>query len=196
MAGPGWSTSSFSVERVLERRQAFEAPESTAWAKLVEAEGAETLDAVPGLKLSFADGVTVEVLGPPDPLLSGTESDVDNGSVIVRVEYGDRSFVITGDVFSEGEAWLVGSGQRLTGDVLKVAHHGSRTSSSQVFLDAVNPGAAVISAGRDNRFGHPDPDVVERLNGVVDGAHLFTTAENGSVSFETDGATLWVSTER
>ena len=186
----------FTVESVLERRQEFAGPEYIFWSDLVEAEGAKTIDAVPGLKLSFSDGVTVEALGPPAPLLSGTESDVDNGSVIVRVVYGDRSFIITGDVFTEGEAWLVGSGQRLASDVLKVAHHGSQTSSTQVFLDAVDPGAAVISFGQDNRFGHPHPDVAGRLKAAVGGSRVFTTAESGSLTFETDGATLWVSAER
>ena len=186
----------FTVESVLERRQEFDAPEQTAWADLVEAEGAKTIDAFPGLQLSFSDGVIVEALGPPAPLLSGTESDVDNGSVIVRVVYGDRSFIVTGDVFNEGEAWLVGSGQRLASDVLKVAHHGSQTSSTQAFLDAVDPGAAVISSGQDNRFGHPHPDVVGRLKAAVGGSQVFTTAESGSLTFETDGMTLWVSAER
>ena len=186
----------YDVKIVLERRQKFEGHKYTAWTDLVEAEGAETIHAVPGLKMSFTDGVTVETLAPPDPMLSGTDSDVDNGSVVVRVGYGHRSFIITGDVFSEGEAWLAGSGQRLASDVLKVAHHGSRTSSSQDFLDAVNPSAVVISAGRDNRFGHPHPEVVGRLSAVVDESHIFTTAESGSVTFETDGEDLWASAER
>ena len=185
----------FDVDRVLSRRQEFQAPEYTAWTDLVKDEGAEFTEAIPGVKLSFADGATVEVLGPPQMLLLGTESDMDNGSVIVRVEHGDRSFILTGDVFREGEAWLVGSGQRLSGDVLKVAHHGSRTSSSQAFLDAVGPAAAVISVGSENSFGHPNPGVVERLSAVVDGSQLFTTAESGSVTFETDGTGLWVWTE-
>ena len=186
----------YDVGTVLERRQEFEGAEYAAWDDLIEANDTATIDAVPGLELAFADSVTVEVLGPPAPLLFGTDSDVDNGSVIVRVAYGNRSFIITGDLFREGEAWLVASGQRLASDVLKVGHHGSRTSSSQAFLDAVDPGVAVISAGSDNRFGHPNPEVVERLKAFVDESQLFTTAEVGSLTFETDGMGLWVWTER
>ena len=186
----------YDVKSVLERRQEFEGAEYAAWIDLVEAEGAATLDAVPGLNLSFPDGVVVEVLGPPTELLTGTESDVDNGSVVVRVAYGERSFIVTGDLFSEGEAWLVDSAQRLPTDVLRVAHHGSRTSSTQAFLDAVNPGAAVISVGSDNRFGHPDPEVVERLKSIVQESQVFSTAESGSITFETDGESLWIWTER
>lgn len=186
----------YKVGSVLERRQDFEGAEYTAWNDLVESEGADTIQAVPGLSFSFPDGAVIEVLGPPTELLSGTESDVDNGSVTVRVAYGDRSFIVTGDLFAEGELWLVESGQRLSTDVLRVAHHGSRTSSTQAFLDAVDPGAAVISVGSDNRFGHPSPEVVERLNSVVHESQVFSTAESGSIAFETDGENLWMWTER
>ena len=146
--------------------------------------------------MSFPDGVVIGVLGPPTELLSGTESDADNGSVIVRVAYGDRSFIVTGDLFTEGEAWLVDSGQQLSTDVLRVAHHGSRTSSSQAFLDAVDPDVAVISVGSDNRFGHPNPEVVERLKTVVHESQVFSTADSGSIRFDTDGQELWMWTER
>jgi len=186
----------YNVGSVLERRQDFEGAEYAVWYDLVEAEGAATIEAVPGMSLSFQDGVAVEVLGPPTEMLRGTESDVDNGSVIVRVTYGDRGFIITGDLFGEGEAWLVNSGQPLSTDVLRVAHHGSRTSSSQQFLDAVDPDVAIISVGSDNRFGHPAPGVVDRLNAVVHDSQVFSTAESGSITFETDGQTLWMWTER
>ena len=186
----------YNVGSILERRQDFRGTEYVAWNDLVESEGADTIEAVPGLSLSFPDGVVIGVLGPPTELLTGTESDVDNGSVIVRVSYGDRSFIVTGDLFSEGEAWLVRSGQRLSTDVLRVAHHGSKTSSSQAFLDAVDPDVAVISVGPDNRFGHPNPEVVDRLQTVVHESHVFSTAESGSITFETDGQKLWVWTER
>ena len=186
----------YDVGSVLERRQDFDGAEYAAWNDLVEIERARTIEAVPGLSVSFPDGVLVEVLGPPAELLSGTESDVDNGSVTVRVAYGDRSFTVTGDLFAEGEAWLVRSGQRLSTDVLRVAHHGSRTSSSQAFLDAMDPGVAVISVGSDNRFGHPHPEVVERLKTIVHESQVFSTAESGSITFETDGEELWMWTER
>ena len=186
----------YNVGSVLERRQDFEGAEYAVWYDLVEAEGAAAIEATPGMRLSFPDGVAVEVLGPPTEMLKGTESDVDNGSVIVRVTHGDRSFIITGDLFGEGEAWLVKSGQTLSAEVLRVAHHGSRTSSSQQFLDAVDPDVAIISVGSNNRFGHPAPEVVDRLKAVVQGTQVFSTAESGSITFETDGETLWMWTER
>ena len=122
--------------------------------------------------------------------------DMNEASVVVRVVYGKASFLLTGDVFKDGERWLLGSGQVLDSDVLKVAHHGSDTSSSARFLSAVSPRAAVISAGRDNRFGHPDPEVVERLEELMPASRIFKTYERGAITFETDGSTLSVNTER
>ena len=157
---------------------------------------AQLLRARPGMRLSFEDGVEIQVLGPLDGLSGGAPVDMNDASVVIRVVYGKASFLLTGDVFRDGERWLLGSGQVLDSDVLKVAHHGSDTSSSARFLSAVSPRAAVISAGRDNRFGHPDPEVVERLEELMPASHIFKTYESGTITFETDGSTLRVNTER
>ena len=186
----------YKIERILERRQDFESAEYADWTKLAQAADAEILRAMPGMSLSFDDGVHVQVLGPPDPMLAGTDSDVDNGSVVVKVVYGTVEFLLTGDLFHEGESWILRSGHPLASDVLKVGHHGSRTSSSVEFLRAVDPAAAVISVAGDNRFGHPDVSVVQRLQDVVRDSQLFLTSERGSITFQTDGATLRVSTTR
>ena len=186
----------YKIERILERRQDFESAEYADWTKLAQAADAEILRAMPGMSLSFDDGVHVQVLGPPDPMLAGTDSDVDNGSVVVKVVYGTVEFLLTGDLFHEGESWILRSGHPLASDVLKVGHHGSRTSSSVEFLRAVDPAAAVISVAGDNRFGHPDPSVVERLLGAVEDSKLFLTSERGSVTFQTDGSTLRFTTTR
>ena len=186
----------YKIDRILERRQEFDSAEYADWTKLAQSTNAEIIRATPGMSLSFDDGVSIHVLGPPDPMLAGTDSDVDNGSVVVRVVYGAVDFLITGDLFHEGEGWILSSGQPLASDVLKVGHHGSRTSSSDEFLLAVAPAAAVISVAEDNRFGHPDQSVIERLRGVVRDSQLFLTSERGSITFQTDGATLRVSTTR
>ena len=186
----------YDVGRVLERPQEFDSAEYVSWRKLTGMEDAQSIDVPAGAHLRFDDGVRVEVLGPPREMLSGTRSDVDNGSVVVRIVYGDVSFLITGDVFAEGEAWLVRSGTHLGSDVLKVAHHGSLTSSTAPFLEAVEPRLAVISAGEDNRFGHPHPSIVERLADVVQPGQIYVTSERGSIAFESDGERLWVETER
>ena len=187
----------YDVRRVLERRLEYESAEYAAWRKiLAESEGVEVVSSFPGTRLSFDDGVELRVVGSSEPLPSGTGADVDNASVAVRVVYGEVSFLFTGDMQAAGEVWALRSGQALGSDVLKVAHHGSDTSSTRAFLEAVSPSVAVISAGRDNRFGHPSEEVVRRLEELDSRPAIFVTAEHGSVAFRTDGRRLWVETER
>lgn len=181
----------YDVERILEARSEYASADYMAWLSLTESEGAQMIEARPGTRLSFPDGVEVHVLAPPDATVNANDA-----SVVVRVVYGNASFLLTGDVFKDGERWLLGSGHVLDSDVLKVAHHGSDTSSSAPFLSAVSPRAAVISAGQDNRFGHPDPEVVERLEGLMPASRIFKTFERGTITFETDGSTLSVKTQR
>ena len=186
----------YRVSNILFRELDFDSADYAVWRNLVAQEGANVVSARAGTSFEFADGVRLEILSPPDALLSGTESDIDNASVVVRAVYGERSVLLTGDLFAEGERRLAESGQALSSDLLKVAHHGSATSSSRAILDAASPSAAVISAGADNPFGHPSPEVLERLKEYIPPNRIFVTAERGAVIFETDGESLRVRTER
>ncbi len=186
----------YDVQRILELRSEYESADYAAWIRLSDSEGARILRARPGMRVSFKDGVEAQILHPPDSSLDSTGADVNDASVVVRVVYGNASFLLTGDIAAEGERWLIRSGQTVDSDVLKVAHHGSKTSSSEAFLDAVSPRAAIISAGRDNRFGHPDPEIVQRLEELESQPMIFRTYENGSIAFETDGGAISVKTDR
>ena len=106
------------------------------------------------------------------------------------------SFLLPADIHRYTEEVLVASGASLGSTVLKAAHHGSATSSSQAFLNAVQPEVVVVSAGLDNKFGHPAPEVVERLTAAVGVGNVYVTAEHGRVRFSTDGERLWRKTER
>ena len=141
-------------------------------------------------------GVRLEVLGPRDRLLRGTSSDVNDASVILRLAYGEVSFLLTGDASQEAESDLVARKAPIDSDVLKVAHHGSRTSSSPDFIRQVSPTAALISAGAENRFGHPHPESLATLSERVSGDAVFVTKDHGTVEFVTDGRRLEVITER
>ena len=186
----------YDVQRILEFRYEYESADYAAWTRLSDAEDARILRARPGMRVSFDDGVEVQTLHPPGSDSHAAGADVNDASVVVRVVYGNASFLLTGDIAAEGERWLLRSGQSLDSDVLKVAHHGSKTSSSEAFLDAVSPRAAVISAGRDNRFGHPDPEIVQRLEELTPRPQIFRTDEIGSIRFVTDGSALSVKTKR
>ena len=157
----------YDVGAVMWRRMEYESATYEAWERTVEAEGAPNIDATEGQVITLGDEVSIEVLGPPGELLRGTESDADNASLVLRLVYGEVSFLLTGDIFASAERALVASGAAVDSDVLKVPHHGSATSSSYEFLRAVSPAVAVISVGAENRFGHPDVDVVRRLREFV-----------------------------
>ncbi|HXF50646.1 MAG TPA: ComEC/Rec2 family competence protein [Dehalococcoidia bacterium] len=157
-----------------------------AWRRAVRVEGADVRPLAAPASI-FLDGVRLDVLWPP-PDIDG--ENLNATSLVVRVRYGDVTMLLTGDIQAETEAALLASGLDLRADVLKVAHHGSRTSTTQPFLDAVRPSVAIISVGAGNRFGHPAPEVVERLE--ASGARVYRTDEDGRVVIETDGERVWV----
>ena len=132
-------------------------------------------------------GVAVEVLWPPRARSQVITSGNDD-SVVLRLSYGARSALLAGDIEGSAEHALVESGAALQADVLKVPHHGSRTSSSAPFIDAVRPSSVVISVGERSRFGHPHADVLERY--LTRSAKLYQTGRDGMVTVETDGATI------
>lgn len=139
------------------------------------------------------DGVGIDVLWPPTaqglPVTSGNDD-----SIVLRLVYGSISILLAGDIERNAEDSLIAAGVNLKADVLKVPHHGSRTSSTEAFIDAVNPGYAVISVGERSRFGHPHASVVERYK--ARGVKLFQTGRNGMVTVATDGSTIEVATNR
>ncbi len=138
----------------------------------------------------------MEVLNTPLKLFQGTRHDVDNNGVVLRLSSDVVSFLFTADIRQEAEFELIGQRANLRGTVLKVAHHGSKTSTSPQFLAAVDPEVAVISVGADNPFGHPSTEVVERLVGRLGEGKVYITSENGTIEFITDGKKLWIRTER
>lgn len=121
------------------------------------------------------------------PLSMDYGSNLNNSSIVIRLDYGDTSFLFTGDAEIEEELDLVENGIA-PADVLKVGHHGSETSSSNTFLDAVRPACAVISCGKDNRYGHPDAEVLKRLE--ERNVEILRTDEKGSIVFHSDGKEL------
>ena len=137
------------------------------------------------------DGVTIEVLFAP-PLKEADNKTGNEASNVYRVSYGSVSFLFTGDLTREKEAQLLAEGINPASTVLKVAHHGSDTSSSEAFLQAAAPQYAVICVGADNSFGHPKKAVLERLQGR--GIKILRTDKQGAIKFCTDGKHMKVTT--
>jgi competence protein ComEC len=136
-------------------------------------------------------GAKVRVLNPPDNLPSSTSPN--NSSVVMKIIYGSRVFLMTGDIERQIETELIkGSAEGLRADVIKVAHHGSRTSSTLSFVDRVVAKLAVISVGRKSRFGHPHAEVVTRW--MESGAQVLKTGEKGTITVTTNGDGIRTST--
>jgi len=132
-------------------------------------------------------GTTVTILSPPEDYAAAKLGN--NDSLAFRVSFGTRSFLLTGDLEKPMEARLLADDLATHADVLKVGHHGSRTSSIQPFLDAVSPSVAIISAGFENSFGHPHPDVLKRL--ADRHTAVLRTDLDGLVTVATDGQRIW-----
>ncbi|PYS47818.1 MAG: hypothetical protein DMF68_15030 [Acidobacteria bacterium] len=135
--------------------------------------------------------VEAEVLWPPRTENLNAPSR-NNDSVVLRLSFGNRVFLLTGDMEKEAEAALAGARDEIGCDVLKVAHHGSRTSSTDAFVKATHPGLAVISVGLHSIFGHPHKEVVDRWR--ASGAEVMTTGQRGTITVSTDGSDLKVET--
>ncbi|HXI23032.1 MAG TPA: ComEC/Rec2 family competence protein [Pyrinomonadaceae bacterium] len=135
--------------------------------------------------------VSAEVLWPP-PSTDATRPYRNNDGLVLRVRYRDKTFLFLADIEKEAEAALLKSAADLNVDVVKVAHHGSRTSSIQPLVNATQPSLAIISVGRTSIFGHPHKEVVDRWRAI--GAQVMTTGEKGTISVVTDGKKLVVST--
>jgi competence protein ComEC len=114
--------------------------------------------------------------------------------VVLRVGLGGISFLLPGDIEADVERRLAADGAPLEATVLKAPHHGSKTSSCEPFLEAVDPQVAVVSVGADNRFGHPASEVLARY--AERGIPVLRTDELGTVEFVTDGDSLWVQAGR
>lgn len=137
------------------------------------------------------DGVTIETLSPTADSAAVPRSD-NNESLVLRATFGGRRFLFTGDIEREAEAGLCESTGDLRADVLKVAHHGSRTSSTVEFLQRVRPVHAVISVAEPSPFGHPHPDAIARLRNS--GARVWRTSRCGAITVSTDGGDLRLET--
>ena len=141
-----------------------------------------------GMAITLGDDVFLNILFP-DRNVSEVESNT--ASIVAQLVYKNTEFMFTGDSPKTIEEYLVFlDGEKLRSDVLKVGHHGSKTSSSESFVGYVSPEYAIISAGADNSYGHPHKEVVEILNQF--GSAILNTKDNGAIVFKSDGENIVV----
>jgi competence protein ComEC len=168
---------------------------SAAWSAVrqeASAENVKILALTAGRSFDFG-GARVEVISPPAGYAPGA-SPTNNDSLALRVTYGQRSLLLTGDMEKPMERSALAGAEPLRADILKVGHHGSNTSSIDPFLDAVSPRFAVISDGFENTFRHPHPQVLQRL--AAHHASVLRTDQEGLITLRTDGRRISVETFR
>ncbi len=165
-------------------------PTTKTYTDLLEAvldKGLTVTTAVPDTQYSLGGGAVLTILGPRREY-----NDLNNTSVVCRLTYGDAEFLFSGDAETASESTLLSMELDLSADVYCVPHHGSSTSSSKRYLDAVDPKIATISVGRNNDYGHPHKEIVARLKKYCP---FYRTDLSGNIQIITDGETINLTTD-
>ncbi len=178
----------FSVGHIIKTDNESDTAVSELYEQLVAVEGAFVTIAKRGQRIKLGRDAVIEILYP-----EGSVADLESNtsSIVLKLIYGETSFLLTGDSPKSIEEYLVlTEGEFLQSDVLKAGHHGSRTSTSELFLADVQPEFAVVSAGKDNSYGHPHVEVTDALFNA--GVEILSTSETGTITFLSDGERVWV----
>ena len=177
----------YKVQTILRTENENDKSAAEAFAAAAQKERAEEILADAGQVLQLGASTTIQIFSP-----TGDERqwESNTSSIVLRVVYGNTSFMLTGDAPQEIEDYLVKTyGAQLDSDVLKLGHHGSKTSSSDAWLDTVTPTYAIVSAGIDNRYGHPHQDVMQRV--FARNIQTSHTGTDGTITFYSDGTKVW-----
>jgi len=156
--------------------------------KIVKRKNIKIIIAKMGQKIDFGNNVKMDILEPASANIGKGKDEDNNLSIISYLTYGADSFLFTGDAEAKEELELVGAWPDLKADVLKVAHHGSKNSTNELFLEKIKPKFSVISVGAKNRYGHPTFEVLERLKKI--GSEIFRTDLAGDITIESRGKGL------
>ena len=177
----------YKVHTIITTENTGETMTASNFRKALTQEGAEVVMARAGQLYQLGASTTLAIFSPAsDP--SMLESNT--ASIVAQLRYGDIEFMLTGDAPSSIERYLVATyGDQLHSEVLKLGHHGSKNSSSDEFLAAVNPRYAVVSAGKNNTYGHPSLEAVARV--TDHNIPLVSTIDEGRITFASDGKTVW-----
>ncbi len=166
----------YKVENILWTGVLRDTSEYKEWQELIREEGAQITIARAGQQIN-GGSASIKILYPFESLDGRTVSNTNNTSITARLVFGENSFLFTGDAYKSVERQLLD--QAIDVDVLKVGHHGSKTSSAQEFIEKVSPDIAVIQCGKDNRYGHPSPETLEILEKY--GINIFRTDLDGDI---------------
>ncbi len=152
----------------------------------------EALKVRTGTVIPFDPSVKIEVLNPDDDEVNS--DDTNDASIVIKLTYGSTSFLLTGDAEMPANKTMLNHGFDVRSTVLKLGHHGSRTSTNEDWLKAVQPQLGIISVGKDNSFGHPHPEVIKALEKL--GIQYIRTDEHGTITVTSDGASIHITSDR
>lgn len=181
--------SQITVENVIAPETGTDTRSYKSFIEKIQAQNIDIKHPKPGDSLNFASS-TVKFFGP----VTEKYDDLNNSSVVMKIIYGNTSFLFTGDAEREEEKEILDKEFDLSADVLKVGHHGSKNSTTYPFLRETMPKYAVISVGADNSYGHPTEDVLSRLRDV--GAVVYRTDTQGDIIAESDGKTVTIKSKK
>lgn len=180
---------SYKVENILWTGILRDTPEFDVWQDLIEKENANVFLGQRGQKI-IAGKTEFNILYPFEDISGQKFKDSNNTSLVLQVFFGQKSFLFTGDLLQSGEKDILQKSISVDSDVLKVGHHGSKTSTSEEFVNTISPELAVISSGRNNSYGHPHKIVLDTLNKF--GITILRTDVDGDISIISDGKNLQV----
>ncbi len=176
----------YQIGAVLLTENEGDSPAASAFMNAVIDEAVAPIYARRGQQYDLGGGVVLEVLFPET---NPKDMESNTSSIVAQLRYGETEVMLTGDSPKSIEEYLVLiEGENLKSDILKVGHHGSRTSTSELFLAEVAPQYAIISAEKDSRYGHPHVEVTDALFNA--GIEMLSTAESGTITFVSDGVTV------
>jgi len=175
----------YNVRTVIESGANHSIPEYAKWHQLLEEKAVEVIIAKAGQKIKISDSAYLNIFTPFEDFEDKSSKNIHDAMIASKLNYGSTSVLFMGDAEKQIEYRLIFSGADLKSDILKVGHHGSKTSTSEEFLKAVSPKFAIISAGRKNRYGHPHQDILDRLMSF--GIKIFRTDQDGDIRFLSDG---------
>lgn len=169
----------YAVGMVMESGVNYSTPEYAEWHALLKEKNIPVVIAKRGQRVHLSKGAYLDVLTPFEGFVGVSPNNVHDAMVVSKLHYASTTALLMGDAEKPLEYQLLSAGDNLKSDILKVGHHGSKTSTTEEFLHKVSPLIAVISVGRKNRYGHPHQDVIDRLR--VAGVKILRTDQEGDI---------------
>lgn len=181
----------YTVGMIIESGVNHSIAEYEVWRRKVKERGIPRIVAVRGGIVHLGGGARIDILAPDRPYDAQSVKNIHEAAVVLKLTFASSTALLMADAELPRERELLASGIDIGAEVLKVGHHGSRTSTAEVFLRAVHPRLSAISVGARNRYGHPTQEVLDRLKTV--GVRIFRTDRDGTIALASDG---WIFSRR